>query len=41
MRSKIIQKILDNTSEETKRFVRLYGDIVVKVNGLLEEKGMT
>jgi transcriptional regulator with XRE-family HTH domain len=41
MRSKIGKKIAENMSLETKRFVRIYGDIVVKVNGLLEEKGMT
>ena len=30
-----------NTPEETKRFVKKYGDIVVRVHQLLKEKGIT
>ena len=41
MRSKIAQKILDRTPEHTKIFVRLYGNIVVRIHELLKEKGIT
>lgn len=41
MRSKIAQSILDETPEEVRIFVRKYGDIVVRVNQLLREKGFT
>lgn len=41
MRSKNVKKILERTPKETKIFVRMYGDIVLRVNELLEEKGMT
>ncbi|WP_163379450.1 multiprotein-bridging factor 1 family protein [Cyclobacterium sp. SYSU L10401] len=39
MRSKIAQKLLDKTSVETKEFVSLYSDIVVRINELIAEKG--
>lgn len=39
MRSKIAERILKKTPEETKIFIDLYGDIVVRVNHLLKEKG--
>jgi transcriptional regulator with XRE-family HTH domain len=38
MRSKIAQRIMSDTPEETKIFVRKYGDIVVRVFQLLKEK---
>ncbi len=41
MRSEVAQKILDKTSPDVKIFVRLYADIVVRVNELIEEKGIT
>lgn len=41
MRSKVAKRILDNTPEEVKIFVRLHTDIVVRVNQLLKEKGYT
>lgn len=41
MRSKVAQRILDKTSPDVKIFVRLYADIVVRVNELMEEKGWT
>lgn len=41
MRSKIAQKLLDKTSLETKEFVSLYSDIVVRVNELIADKGYT
>jgi transcriptional regulator with XRE-family HTH domain len=39
MRSKVAQRILSETPEETKIFVRMYADIVVRVNQLLKAKG--
>lgn len=41
MRSKVTQRILAETPEETKIFARLYADIVVRVNQLLKEKGFS
>ena len=41
MRSKVAKRILDNTPEDVKIFVRLYADIIVRVNQLLKEKGYT
>lgn len=41
MRSKISSKILDETPEEVRIFVRWYTDIVVRVNQLLLAKGYT
>lgn len=40
MRSRIAKQILAETPEETKIFVNLYADIVVRVNQLLKEKGL-
>lgn len=39
MRSKTFQRLLDKVPKETKIFVRMYGDIVVRVNRLIKEKG--
>lgn len=41
MRSKIFQEILDETPKDVEIFVRLYADIVLRVNQLLKEKGLT
>lgn len=41
MRSKIVQRILDRTPEDVKIFSRICADIVVLVNTILEEKGIT
>jgi ribosome-binding protein aMBF1 (putative translation factor) len=41
MRSKVAQRILAETPEETKIFARLYSDIVVRVNQLLKAKGFS
>jgi transcriptional regulator with XRE-family HTH domain len=41
MKSKIAQKIQDETPDEVKIFVRLYTDIVVRINQILETKGYT
>lgn len=38
MRSKIFQQILDETPEDVEIFVRLYADLVVRINQLLREK---
>jgi len=39
MRSKIAKRILDETPEDVRIFVRKYGDIVVRVHQILREKG--
>ncbi|OYQ51786.1 helix-turn-helix domain-containing protein [Flavobacterium aurantiibacter] len=41
MRSKVAQRILAETPEETKIFARMYADIVVRVNELLKAKGLS
>jgi transcriptional regulator with XRE-family HTH domain len=41
MKSNIAERIMATTPEETKRFVRKYGDIVVRVHQILKEKGIT
>lgn len=41
MRSKVAERILAETPEETKIFARLYADIVVRVNQLLKAKGFS
>lgn len=41
MRSKIACRILAETPEETKIFVNLYADILVRIKQLLKEKGHT
>jgi len=40
MRSKILKEILDETPKEVDAFVKLYGDIVVRVHQILKEKGI-
>ena len=40
MRSKIAQKIIEETPNEVKIFVRKYGDIVVRIHQILKEKGI-
>ena len=40
MRSKIFQAVLDQTPKDVKIFVDLYGDLVVRINQLLAEKGI-
>lgn len=39
MRSKVAQRIFDNTPEETKIYVDLYSDIVLRINYLLNKQG--
>jgi transcriptional regulator with XRE-family HTH domain len=41
MRSKVAQRIMEETPEEVKNYVKLYADIVVRVNQLLKDKGIT
>lgn len=41
MRSKVAKRILDETPEETRIFVRQYTDIVVRINQILQSKGYT
>lgn len=41
MRSKIAQRILDETPKEVDVFVRWYGDVVVLVKKIMDEKGYT
>jgi transcriptional regulator with XRE-family HTH domain len=41
MRSKIFQQILDETPEDVEIFVKLYADLVVRINQLLREKNIS
>ncbi|HLW31222.1 MAG TPA: helix-turn-helix transcriptional regulator [Aequorivita sp.] len=41
MRSKVARRILAETPEETKVFVNLYADILVRIKQLMKEKGFT
>jgi transcriptional regulator with XRE-family HTH domain len=41
MRSKVAKRILDKTPKEVEIFARMYGDLVVRINRLLKEKGYT
>lgn len=41
MRSKVAKRILDKTPKDVEIFVRLYGDIVVRINELIKEKNWT
>lgn len=41
MRSKIAQRIIEETPAEVKIFVKKYGDLVVRVHQILREKGIT
>lgn len=41
MRSKAAERIMQRVPEETKIFVRWYGDLIVRINEILDEKGWT
>jgi transcriptional regulator with XRE-family HTH domain len=41
MRSRVAKRILSETPKETKIFVNLYADIVVRVNQIMKAKGLT
>jgi transcriptional regulator with XRE-family HTH domain len=41
MRSKAAERIMQRVPEETKIFVRWYGDLIVRINEILNEKGWT
>ncbi|MCK9220980.1 MAG: helix-turn-helix domain-containing protein [Bacteroidales bacterium] len=39
MRSKVADRILSKTPEETKIFARLYSDLIMHINRIIKEKG--
>jgi transcriptional regulator with XRE-family HTH domain len=39
MKSKVAERILAKTPEDIKIFAKLYGDLVVRINSILKEKG--
>lgn len=39
MRSKVAERILAKTPEDVKIFTRLYGDLIVRINSILKERG--
>jgi len=41
MRSKVLQRILGNTPKEVEIFVDMYADLVVRINQILREKGIS
>jgi transcriptional regulator with XRE-family HTH domain len=41
MRSKVLQKILDETPKEVEIYVDKYADLVLRINQILREKGYT
>lgn len=41
MRSKVAERILENTPEDVKIFARLYAALAVKINRIIKEKGLT
>lgn len=41
MRSKTVDRLLKSTPEDVKIFVDLYADLVVRINQILREKGLT
>ena len=41
MRSEVAKRILDETPEEVRIFVRQYTDIVLRINQILKAKGYT
>lgn len=41
MRNKIFQEVLDETPKEVEIFVRHYADLVILINSVLKEKGLT
>ena len=41
MKSIVAERILNKTPEDIKIFTRLYGDLVVRINSILKEKGYT
>lgn len=41
MRSKVFQRILDKTPEDVIIFTRMYGDLVIRINSLIKQKGYT
>ena len=41
MRSKTLQRVLDNTPKEVEIFVEKYTDLVIRINNILKDKGYT
>ncbi len=41
MRSKLFQEILDETPKDVEIFVRLYAKLVIRINEILQAKGLT
>lgn len=41
MRSPALQRILDRTPADVKIFVRLYADLVVRINAVMREQGLS
>ena len=41
MRSKLLQEVLDETPKDSEIFVRWYAAIVLRVNEIMKEKGLT
>ncbi|MDD2982439.1 MAG: helix-turn-helix transcriptional regulator [Crocinitomicaceae bacterium] len=41
MRSKVAERIMSEAPKDVEIFVRLYADIVVRINQILEDKGMS
>lgn len=41
MRSKVFQKIIDETPLETKIYVAKYSDLILRINQILKEKGIS
>ena len=41
MRSEVAKRILKDTPEDIKIFAKLYGDLLVKINSIIIEKGYT
>lgn len=41
MKSKIFKKILDETPLETKIFVEKYSDLIIRINQILRDKGIS
>jgi transcriptional regulator with XRE-family HTH domain len=41
MRSKYLQQVLDETPEDVKIFAKLYGNLILRIHEILEQKGMS
>ena len=41
MRNKLLQQLLDETPKETKIFVEKYADLIVRINDLMKQQGLS